>query len=599
MAISGFIKKLLTSLYNSIKRFPVTIALSVIVAIMAIFQVHWENISESPRTLLTQLQMIFAMAIPLSACIGILFERFKNIKPYFRALICLAGVAFLILYYFTLPDEINTVSMTRYAAINIALYLCFIFIPYLPKIKDFEMYVIKLFTRFIITVVYSGVIYAGICVIIFTIDKLLFEFNASGLVYSDAFFIVAGTFGVCFFLAGVPAIGEKPDRSIYPAISEQPVRDSYPAILKILVLYILIPMLSIYTLILYIYFLKILITLQWPEGVVTNLVLWYSIVGIAVLFFVSPLKDSVNWVKYFISWFSKLILPLIVMMFVSMGIRISAYGVTENRYYVLIMGVWIAAIMIYYSLKKSPNSIMLPVSLAIIAVLSVVGPWSSFSVSEYSQNKRLEGILTKYDMIENNKITRAKTELSTADKTEITEIISYFESSDRLENVEYLPQDYNNSNFEETFGFAPVYQIYYPDTGEEVYFYRFLESSDTPIDIKDFDYFFYIKGASYNSPQQTDNELTVSFDITGPELVINSKGKEIYKKNLYEYVESIYKKQNTAGSDPYSLTAEDMTFTDENDKVSVKFLIDNITGENKPDKKVINTFDFYLFVKIK
>lgn len=588
MTISSSIKKLLTSLYNSIKRFPVAIALSVIVAIMAIFQVHWENISESPRTLLTHLQMIFAMAIPLSACIGILFERFKNIKPYFRALICLAGAAFLILYYFTLPEEINTVSMTRYVAINIALYLCFIFIPYLPKIRNFEMYVIKLFIRFIITVVYSGVIYAGICVIIFTIDKLLFEFNASGLVYLDAFFIVAGTFGVCFFLAGVPAAGEELDKN------------NYPSILKILVLYIVIPMLSIYTLILYIYFLKILVTLRWPEGVVTNLVLWYSIIGTAVLFFVSPLKDSVKWVKYFISWFSKLILPLIVMMFVSMGIRISAYGITENRYYVLIMGIWIAAIMIYYSLKKSPNNIILPVSLAIIAVLSVVGPWSSFSVAEYSQNKRLEAILTKYDMIENNQIARAKTELSTTDKIEITEIISYFDNTDRLEKVKYLPENYDNSNFEDTFGFEPVYQISYPGTEEEeVYFYRFLEPFSAPIDIKDFDYFFYIKGVSYNSNQQTDKDLTVSFDITGPELVINSKGKEIYKKNMYDYVESIYNKQNTASSDPYSLTAADMTFTDENDNVSVKFLIDNITGESKPDKKIIHTFDFYLFVKIK
>ncbi|MDD5601318.1 MAG: DUF4153 domain-containing protein [Actinomycetota bacterium] len=588
MTISSSIKKLSTSLYNSIRRFPVTIALGVIVAVMAIFQVHWENISDSTRTLLTNLQMIFAMGIPLSACIGILFERFKNIKPYFRALICLAGAAFLILYYFTLPEEINTISMTRYAAINIALYLCFIFIPYLPKIKNFEMYVIKLFTRFIITVVYSGVIYAGICVIIFTIDKLLFEFNASGLVYSDAFFLVAGTFGICFFLAGVPAAGEELDKN------------DYPSILKILVLYILIPMLSIYTLILYIYFLKILITLQWPEGVVTNLVLWYSIVGTAVLFFVSPLKDSVKWVKYFISWFSKLILPLIVMMFVSMGIRISAYGITENRYYVLVMGVWLAAIMIYYSLKKSPNSIILPVSLAIIAVLSVVGPWSSFSVSEYSQNKRLEAILTKYDMIENNEITRAKTELSTADKIEITEIISYFENTDRLEDVKYLPENYDYSNFEEIFGFAPIYQANYLATGEEeVYFYRFLGPSSTPIDIKDFDYFFYIKGASYNSNQQTDKELTVTFDITSLELVVNSKGKEIYKKNLYDYVESIYKKQNTTGSDPDSLAAADMTFTDENDNVRVKILIENITGENQPDKKIIQTFDFYLFVKIK
>ncbi|MBE3089380.1 MAG: DUF4153 domain-containing protein, partial [Actinobacteria bacterium] len=274
-------------------------------------------------------------------------------------------------------------------------------------------------------------------------------------------FIVAGIFGTCFFLGGIPAIDEELDEN------------NYPVIFKILVLYIVIPILSAYTLILYIYFVKILITRQWPSGLVSNLVLWYSMIGIAVLFFISPLKDLVKWVKYFIFWFSKIILPLIVMMFVSMGIRLSAYGITENRYYVLIMGAWIAAIMIYISLKKNTRNIILPVSLAIIAVLSVMGPWSSFSVSEFSQNKRLESILTKYDMIENNTIIKTKTELPDADKTEITQIISYFENSKRLKDVKYLPENYNNSNFEDEFGFSPTYN--YPNL-KEPYFINTLRS---------------------------------------------------------------------------------------------------------------------------
>ncbi len=580
MTILSFIKKLLTGLYNSIRRFPVTIAFSAVVAIMGIVQLHWDNISESPRTFLTRLQMTLAMGIPLSLSIRIFFERFRIIKSYFKALTYLAGAVSLILYYFILLKEINLVSGTRYAAVNIALYLCFIFIPYLFKIRNFEMYVIKLFTRFIITFVYSGVMYGGICAIIFAINKLL-GVPVSENIYLDTLFIVAGIFGTCFFLAGIPAIDEELDEN------------NYPVIFKILVLYIVIPILSAYTLILYIYFAKILITHQWPSGLVSNLVLWYSMIGIAVLFFISPLKDLVKWVKYFIFWFSKIILPLIAMMFVSMGIRLSAYGITENRYYVLIMGAWIAAIMIYISLKKNTRNIILPVSLAIIAVLSVMGPWSSFSVSEFSQNKRLESILTKYDMIENNTIIKTKTELSDVDKTEITQIISYFDNSKRLKDVKYLPENYNNSNFEDEFGFSPTYN--YPNL-EEAYFYKYLETLDTPIDIKGFDYFFDIKGIRNNNTQ-SNKGLTVKFDIPDLDLVINNEDKEIYKRNLRDYADSIYKKYNAA--DPNTLTAADMTFTDQNDKVSVKFLINNISGNNQSDKLIIDTFDFYLFVKIK
>jgi hypothetical protein len=580
MKIRGFIKRILTGLYNSIRRFPVTMAFSAVVVIMGIVLLHWDNINENTRTFLMRLLMILAMGIPLSLSIRIFFERFRIIKSYFKALTYLAGAVFLILYYFILLKEINLVSGIRYAAVNIALYLCFIFIPYLFKIRNFEMYVIKLFTRFIITFVYSGVMYGGICAIIFAINKLL-GVPISENIYLDTLFIVAGIFGICFFLGGIPAIDEELDEN------------NYPVILKILVLYIVIPILSAYTMILYIYFVKILITRQWPNGLVSNLVLWYSMIGIAVLFFISPLKDLVKWVKYFIFWFSKIILPLIAMMFVSMGIRLSAYGITENRYYVLIMGAWIAAIMIYISLKKNTRNIILPVSLAIIAVLSVMGPWSSFSVSEFSQNKRLESILTKYDMIENNTIIKTKTELPDADKTEITQIISYFENSKRLKDVKYLPENYNNSNFEDEFGFSPTYN--YPNL-EEPYFYKYLETLDTPIDIKGFDYFFDMKGIRNNNTQ-SNKGLTVKFDIPDLDLVINNEDKEIYKRNLRDYADSIYKKYNAA--DPNTLTAADMTFTDQNDKVSVKFLINNISGNNQSGKLIIDTFDFYLFVKIK
>ncbi len=119
---------------------------------------------------------------------------------------------------------------------------------------------------------------------------------------------------------------------------------------------------------------------------------------------------------------------------------------------------------------------------------------------------------------------------------------------------------------------------------------------DTPIDIKGFDYFFDVKGISNNNTQ-SNKGLTVKFDIPDLDLVINNEDKEIYKRNLRDYADSIYKKHN--GADPNTLAAADMTFIDQNDKVSVKFLINNISGENQSDELIIYTFDFYLFVKIK
>ena len=64
------------------------------------------------------------------------------------------------------------------------------------------------------------------------------------------------------------------------------------------------------------------------------------------------------------------------MMFVAMGIRVSAYGITENRYFVLAAGLWVTGSMLYLIFAKRPRNVFLPASLALVVVLSVYGPWS-------------------------------------------------------------------------------------------------------------------------------------------------------------------------------------------------------------------------------
>ena len=101
-------------------------------------------------------------------------------------------------------------------------------------------------------------------------------------------------------------------------------------------LYIVIPLIAIYSAILYAYFLKIIITRSWPQGLVSHLVLWYSVLSVAVIFFITPILDRNRWAYRFKFWFSKLILPILIMMFISIGIRVKAYGITENRYFILV-----------------------------------------------------------------------------------------------------------------------------------------------------------------------------------------------------------------------------------------------------------------------
>jgi len=291
------------------------------------------------------------------------------------------------------------VETTRYIGLIMVFLLGFLFIPYRDKDDNFEMYVIKILGRFFTTVVYSVVLYLGLVAILFTVNYLL-EIRVEPEFYYYTWLIVVGVFAQCFFLGGIPSKGE--------IITVK----QYPKGLKVLMLYIIMPLISIYTVILYIYFGKIIVTMKWPEGLVSHLVLWYGVISVGTLFLISSMINNSGWVKKYTNIFPKVILPLIIMMFISMGIRVNAYGITENRYFVLALGIWVFGVMLYYSLSKRRKNIILPISLAIITFISICGPLSSYSLSKYSQNIRFEKIITRNNMVENGKVIKATGEVS-------------------------------------------------------------------------------------------------------------------------------------------------------------------------------------------
>ena len=97
--------------------------------------------------------------------------------------------------------------------------------------------------------------------------------------------------------------------------------------------YVLLPLVGIYLVILYAYGLKILFQWNWPQGWVSQLVLWYSVVSILSILLLWPLREKADsgWIKSFTSWFFRLLIPLLVMLFLAIFERIGDYGLTVNR----------------------------------------------------------------------------------------------------------------------------------------------------------------------------------------------------------------------------------------------------------------------------
>ena len=322
------------------------------------------------------------------------------------------------------------ISFTRFLLFTIAFHLLIAFIPFITKgeLNGFWQYNKIIFLRILLSALYTIVLYLGLALAILAIEKL-FKVNINNKIYPDLWIMLTGIFNTWFFLAGFPL-----------NFSELDLKEDYPKGLKIFTQYILLPLVSIYLLILYAYMFKIIITAQWPVGWVSYLVIGFSIGGILSLLLIYPVRNDENnkWILIFSRFFYFALFPLIILLFLAVKRRINDYGITEQRYFILILALWLLFIAVYFLLSKSKNIKLIPVSLCILTLAASFGPWGAFNVSLASQENHLKSLLNKYSMLDKGKIVKAKDTIAFKDHKQISSIIDYLVSVHGYKNITTL-----------------------------------------------------------------------------------------------------------------------------------------------------------------
>lgn len=565
------IKEQVTGLGSSIMRFPLTVLLSITLMSLLITLNEMSINGTGNRETLERLAMATAVGMLFSISMKQIHEaKFEGRSSLFT--VALPTALLMILYYLFFTKDFNLIRGIQFAGAIIALIIgIFYSLKLLQPHKKYEPYVIRIFSGLFLTVLYAGVLYFGISAIIFTINAL-FDAEIEGKWFFYFFLIDTFIFGALMFLSKLPK-------------KEESFEDTpYSKGLKVLLLYIVIPLITIYTGILYVYFVKILVTSEWPRGLVSNLVLWYSVVAAAVIFFITPILEENKLASGFRTWFPRILLPIIAMMFVSIGKRIQQYGVTENRYFVVLLGLWVLGIMLYFIFKKKSRNIIIPVSLSIIALIAVFGPVSAFNISAFSQNQRLTALLEKNNMLVSGEI-KPGTDVPKKDQDNISSIVQYFENRN-LSQLKYVPDDYTYDDFKTVFGFEKTFDYYTPDTN---YFYVNTESEFAGLNIEGYQYLFYID--SYMSPKSVD-QITVSVRDSKT-FVVSKNGTPILEEDLTERLIAIVEEYNMANNEK-SIVNQEISFTLENDVVDAKLILRSLSGRTETDTEY--TFDQMSFI---
>ncbi|WP_316816954.1 DUF4153 domain-containing protein [Pedobacter nyackensis] len=369
------------SFLKVVSRFP----LQVVVAVAA--TISWCLLVDSSRRIEEQLIVFLsvcnlALTLLLAADLYAEANQLKSAKQWalrlVAALIC-TGL------YFILKPSFYLADVYRIGLLAFAFHLLVAFAPFINKgnINGFWQYNKSLFLRILTSALYAGVLYIGLAVALLAIDGL-FSVKIEWQTYMRLFAVVTAGFMTIFFLAGVPDNFGELDKD-----------ESYPKGLKIFTQYVLIPLMTIYLLILLVYEAKIIMNWELPKGLVSTLILGYAVFGILSLLLIHPIKEKEGngWMKLFSRFFYIMMVPLVVLLLLAVWKRVGNYGITESRYILIILAAWLSLITIYFLFSKKQNIKVIPVSLCVLALLSTYGPQSAFSVSEFSQVARLKRLM--------------------------------------------------------------------------------------------------------------------------------------------------------------------------------------------------------------
>ena len=577
--IKDTFKFIVDKLMRSIERFPMTLLVTLAFVTVVILQIHADFDSQSSETL-ERLIMTLSLAIPLTAAAKLGCEKMKVTG--LKSTLIQAGTLIIpLIYYLMMPEELTEYFVMRFMALWAILFFVFLLVPYFYKREGLAQYILHLAGKWFLTVLFSGVLFGGLSMMVFTLEAL-FNIDWWDEVYIDLFFVIAGTFGMTHFLGCIPEI------------DHQLEKDQYSKIFKTLFLYIVLPIVSVYTLILYAYFVKILIGFKLPEGIIGNLVLWYALVSVSTLFFVRDLKDEVSWLSKFMKLFIPLMSVPLGMLFLAIFIRIDAYGITMPRYFVAALGVFTVVNLCIMWFKKGDTAVVNIVVLMSLIGITFFGTFSGYQLTLRDQSQRLEDLLVAENMLDDAGKIIAKADLSKESKSKIADKINFLLRTYDPSEIDVLPDDFNRANAEKTLGFNIDYYDF-NDNYNTRYFSYYHKDPNKIIALDEADFMMTLNRHQTIKEVALGDGITLSKTESSPQVDISKDGKVILAIDLEK-----------AAAEYYLDQTQNVTKTSDDDSVQVMIYFNNLDGiilnQGDPqniDELEVQYFDAILFIKLK
>ncbi|MFA5820812.1 MAG: DUF4153 domain-containing protein [Candidatus Gracilibacteria bacterium] len=437
-SISDLYEKFLTA----VKRFPISMLAAFTAVVCAVRSNHLARNayamydgSRTPEFFLQQtfisviLTMIFVFLLAFAVDIFV-ESRGGKTKEFWigRIGVLVVGLGSYLFFFKNYPDWLEKDFM-KFTIISGMALMLILLAPFMKKgiVNGFWQWTLALIKRFLAAFVFFGILFLGVVMLLASVDYL-FSITIDGEYYGDVWFVITGILAVTYFLFGVPSDFKKLDKTT-----------EYPRALKLIVEYFLVPLTSLYLIVLYAYTGKIVGLWQWPEGGVAIWIMAFSFVGVMTYFFSFAVKEKfISFVGFFRKTLFALLVPLVAVLFFAVWLRIQDYGMTEPRYFIVLFGIWLLVMAGYFLFSKKKDLKILPAGIFVALLVSMAGgPVGAFGISEADQLGRLQALFEKNGMMENGKFVEQKSaNINGEDATSVTSIIQYLVMTHGVEGLQ-------------------------------------------------------------------------------------------------------------------------------------------------------------------
>ena len=478
-------------------------------------------------------------------------------------------ILLLIIYYINLPDIYDSSQTFIYIRWFILLLAGHIFIFFAPFIfywntVDYWNYLRRIIVAISRSILFSGIIYLGLSLALLAVENL-FTFDFDEEIYFELFIFCLGIINTFIYLSDFP-------NEIYKT-----QKLHYSKALDVLIKYILIPILILYLLIVYAYSFTILLTWQLPEGWVSYLISILAITGFIIYIIIDPIREKHQnlIIRKFHPILQFSLLPLFMLLFVAIYARISAYNFTENRYFLLILAFWLLGITLFTLISKKRKLSLLPISLFILCLLSIYGPWNVFIIKTNNGEQALTG-----DEVERFKnIARY---LKTREKLKLVDDEIGFETSYLRHSYSagkyMLDSIYGKNNYTENKPFN------FDDKSFNYSSYTFHDE----INIKGYEKFILVSASTI---LHQEKRSTYNLEIDQSEIILRNSSNELFRMDMEnDITEKLQKYQS------FSNIPEGSFVYEFNKKAKFKVVIISLSGINQNNKVEIESITAYIFI---